>query len=233
MCSFNFLQRCSVSAESVKTKSGLQKDPRDTERRRIRHKDGRLLRAGMGLTTGLGWSDRSVPLMYHTLSMLNVILARTKTHLLLLLVVLFAPLWSERDLPPPLSFLPRSPPARTRKFSLQNFHSAVSLHQCRHLSHRLLVKYLRQTYGPKLEHILYDLRPLHSLVWGASWRDRNSRWTRLLPEIDRIHSHRTVRLPSYEAEPSHYHPSLRKVVIQGRGQTQQRLGRTWIRCAQR
>lgn len=46
------------------TKSGLQKDPRDTERRRVRHRDGRLLRAGMGLTTGLGWSDRWVPLIY-------------------------------------------------------------------------------------------------------------------------------------------------------------------------
>lgn len=42
---------------SVKTKSGLQKDPRHTERRRVRHRDGQLLRAGMGLTTGLGWSD--------------------------------------------------------------------------------------------------------------------------------------------------------------------------------
>lgn len=41
------------------TKSGLlYKDPRDTVRRRIRHRDGHLLRAGMGLTTGLGWSDR-------------------------------------------------------------------------------------------------------------------------------------------------------------------------------
>lgn len=40
------------------TKSGLlYKDPRDTVRRRRRHRDGQLLRAGMGLTTGLGWSD--------------------------------------------------------------------------------------------------------------------------------------------------------------------------------
>ncbi|CAL1715931.1 unnamed protein product [Somion occarium] len=45
------------AAGSVMTKSGLQKDPRDTERRRVRHRDGQLLRAGMGLTTGLGWSD--------------------------------------------------------------------------------------------------------------------------------------------------------------------------------
>ncbi|KIP10438.1 hypothetical protein PHLGIDRAFT_33836, partial [Phlebiopsis gigantea 11061_1 CR5-6] len=42
---------------SVATKSGLQRDPRDTVRRRLRHRDGRLLKAGMGLTTGLGWSD--------------------------------------------------------------------------------------------------------------------------------------------------------------------------------
>ncbi|KAI0090201.1 hypothetical protein BDY19DRAFT_758309 [Irpex rosettiformis] len=39
------------------TMSGLQRDPRDTVRRRVRHRDQRLLRAGMGLTTGLGWSD--------------------------------------------------------------------------------------------------------------------------------------------------------------------------------
>ena len=39
------------------TKSGLFKDERDTERRRTRHRDGRLLRGGLGLTTGLGWSD--------------------------------------------------------------------------------------------------------------------------------------------------------------------------------
>ncbi|OBZ72960.1 hypothetical protein A0H81_07223 [Grifola frondosa] len=42
---------------SVMTKTGLMKDPRDTARRRVRHRDGQLLRAGMGLTTGLGWSD--------------------------------------------------------------------------------------------------------------------------------------------------------------------------------
>jgi hypothetical protein len=40
------------------TKSGLFKDQRDTPQRRVRHRDGRQLRAGMGLTTGLGWSDR-------------------------------------------------------------------------------------------------------------------------------------------------------------------------------
>ncbi|KAI0938005.1 hypothetical protein AcV7_003319 [Taiwanofungus camphoratus] len=46
------------TAGSVMTKSGLlYKDPRDTVRRRHRHRDGQLLRAGMGLTTGLGWSD--------------------------------------------------------------------------------------------------------------------------------------------------------------------------------
>lgn len=36
------------------------KDERDTVQRRVRHRDGRQLRAGMGLTTGLGWSDRLV-----------------------------------------------------------------------------------------------------------------------------------------------------------------------------
>ena len=35
-----------------------KRDARDTEERRIRHKDGKLLRDGIGLTTGLGWSDR-------------------------------------------------------------------------------------------------------------------------------------------------------------------------------
>ncbi|THV00443.1 hypothetical protein K435DRAFT_456508 [Dendrothele bispora CBS 962.96] len=39
------------------TKSGIFKDARDTPSRRLRHKDGRLLRGGLGLTTGLGWSD--------------------------------------------------------------------------------------------------------------------------------------------------------------------------------
>ncbi|KAI0364879.1 hypothetical protein BV20DRAFT_813615 [Pilatotrama ljubarskyi] len=44
-------------ATSTMTKSGVYRDPRDTQRRRQRHKDQSLLRAGMGLTTGLGWSD--------------------------------------------------------------------------------------------------------------------------------------------------------------------------------
>lgn len=39
------------------TKSSILKDNRDTPRRRVRHRDGRLLRGGIGLTTGLGWSD--------------------------------------------------------------------------------------------------------------------------------------------------------------------------------
>ncbi|KAH8102321.1 hypothetical protein BXZ70DRAFT_68515 [Cristinia sonorae] len=42
---------------SVMTKTGLFKDSRDTQRRRTRHRDGKLLRGGIGLTTGLGWSD--------------------------------------------------------------------------------------------------------------------------------------------------------------------------------
>lgn len=52
------LTSSSATMGSAMTKSGYWKDPRDTERRRLRHKDGQLLRAGMGLTTGLGWSDR-------------------------------------------------------------------------------------------------------------------------------------------------------------------------------
>ena len=39
------------------TKSGIFKDQRDTVKRRVRHRDGALLRGGIGLTTGLGWSD--------------------------------------------------------------------------------------------------------------------------------------------------------------------------------
>ena len=46
------------SLGSVMTKSGLIKDERDTVTRRVRHRDGKLLRGGIGLTTGLGWSDR-------------------------------------------------------------------------------------------------------------------------------------------------------------------------------
>ncbi|RPD55273.1 hypothetical protein L226DRAFT_258595 [Lentinus tigrinus ALCF2SS1-7] len=42
---------------SVMTKNGLFKDERDTVQRRVRHRDGKLLRGGIGLTTGLGWSD--------------------------------------------------------------------------------------------------------------------------------------------------------------------------------
>ena len=41
-------------------KTGIIKDERDTPMRRVRHRDGRLLRGGIGLTTGLGWSDRWV-----------------------------------------------------------------------------------------------------------------------------------------------------------------------------
>ncbi|OSC99636.1 hypothetical protein PYCCODRAFT_1446724 [Trametes coccinea BRFM310] len=45
------------TAASIMTKSGLFKDERDTVKRRVRHRDGRLLAGGIGLTTGLGWSD--------------------------------------------------------------------------------------------------------------------------------------------------------------------------------
>ncbi|KAJ7115859.1 hypothetical protein C8R44DRAFT_983809 [Mycena epipterygia] len=33
------------------------RDTRDTPKRRVRHRDGKTLRGGIGLTTGLGWSD--------------------------------------------------------------------------------------------------------------------------------------------------------------------------------
>ncbi|KAJ6591677.1 hypothetical protein DFH09DRAFT_181513 [Mycena vulgaris] len=35
----------------------LPRDTRDTPKRRVRHRDGKTLRGGIGLTTGLGWSD--------------------------------------------------------------------------------------------------------------------------------------------------------------------------------
>ncbi|KAG5350930.1 hypothetical protein C0989_008616 [Termitomyces sp. Mn162] len=48
-----------VSIASTTTSKGAHplKDTRDTVKRRVRHRDGRLLRGGIGLTTGLGWSD--------------------------------------------------------------------------------------------------------------------------------------------------------------------------------
>ncbi|KAH8833771.1 hypothetical protein DL96DRAFT_1578351 [Flagelloscypha sp. PMI_526] len=46
-----------ASNSSVVTKSGIIKDARDTAERRTRHRDGSQLRGGLGLTTGLGWSD--------------------------------------------------------------------------------------------------------------------------------------------------------------------------------
>ncbi|KAF7370696.1 Ribosomal protein 60S [Mycena sanguinolenta] len=39
------------------TSDPLPRDTRDTPKRRVRHRDGKLLRGGIGLTTGLGWSD--------------------------------------------------------------------------------------------------------------------------------------------------------------------------------
>ena len=59
------------------TKSGLFKDARDTQRRRTRHRDGRLLRGGIGLTTGLGWSDRYV---YFPFSPLRHFVNLSRTH---------------------------------------------------------------------------------------------------------------------------------------------------------
>jgi hypothetical protein len=50
-----FSNSTSTSTASVApTKRGLQKD---TARRHVRHHDGALLRGGLALTTGLGWSD--------------------------------------------------------------------------------------------------------------------------------------------------------------------------------
>ncbi|RDB30208.1 hypothetical protein Hypma_010449 [Hypsizygus marmoreus] len=46
-----------VSLASTKTNTSLLKDSRDTVTRRVRHRDGKLLKGGIGLTTGLGWSD--------------------------------------------------------------------------------------------------------------------------------------------------------------------------------
>ncbi|GJJ14550.1 hypothetical protein Clacol_008815 [Clathrus columnatus] len=45
------------SMTTTTTSSKHPRDARDTVKRRMRHKDGRLLRGGIGLTTGLGWSD--------------------------------------------------------------------------------------------------------------------------------------------------------------------------------
>ncbi|KAF8875436.1 hypothetical protein BD779DRAFT_212315 [Infundibulicybe gibba] len=47
----------SIISIASTTKSGVLKDERDTPNRRHRHRDGKLLRGGIGLTTGLGWSD--------------------------------------------------------------------------------------------------------------------------------------------------------------------------------
>ncbi|KAF8128886.1 hypothetical protein EV363DRAFT_1400146 [Boletus edulis] len=42
---------------TTSTCSKHPKDVRDTPQRRVRHRDGRTLMGGIGLTTGLGWSD--------------------------------------------------------------------------------------------------------------------------------------------------------------------------------
>lgn len=64
---------------SVMTKSGLFKDERDTVKRRVRHRDGRLLAGGIGLTTGLGWSDRWVLLNFALCASLMSYAVRMKT----------------------------------------------------------------------------------------------------------------------------------------------------------
>jgi hypothetical protein len=47
------------SRDSLSSKHGLKVpyDKRNTDKRKRRHRDGKLLREGVGLTTGLGWSD--------------------------------------------------------------------------------------------------------------------------------------------------------------------------------
>ncbi|KAH0831083.1 hypothetical protein J3R83DRAFT_13629 [Lanmaoa asiatica] len=45
---------------TTSTCSKHPKDARDTPQRRVRHRDGKMLKGGIGLTTGLGWSDRSI-----------------------------------------------------------------------------------------------------------------------------------------------------------------------------
>ncbi|KAG6816615.1 hypothetical protein H0H87_004621 [Tephrocybe sp. NHM501043] len=50
-----------ASAPAATSAKRHPKDTRDTLKRRVRHRDGKLLKGGIGLTTGLGWSDRSAP----------------------------------------------------------------------------------------------------------------------------------------------------------------------------
>lgn len=66
LSSSSYLSNASnISLKSIaSTSSKHPKDARDTPQRRVRHRDGRLLKGGIGLTTGLGWSDRSVPLLF-------------------------------------------------------------------------------------------------------------------------------------------------------------------------
>ncbi|KAJ7252699.1 hypothetical protein B0H12DRAFT_607886 [Mycena haematopus] len=47
----------SPSSSLFPTTDPHPRDTRDTPKRRVRHRDGKLLRGGIGLTTGLGWSD--------------------------------------------------------------------------------------------------------------------------------------------------------------------------------
>jgi len=54
---------------SLMTKSGIIKDERDTPHRQVRHRDGKLLRGGIGLMTGLGWNDRWVLLVFYELEL--------------------------------------------------------------------------------------------------------------------------------------------------------------------
>ena len=60
LCDTYYFLRLTNTWGRLGSKSGVVKDERDTATRRVRHRDGKLLRGGLGLTTGLGWSDRSV-----------------------------------------------------------------------------------------------------------------------------------------------------------------------------
>ncbi|KAJ7449609.1 hypothetical protein FB451DRAFT_1530923 [Mycena latifolia] len=47
----------SPASAAFPSTDSLLRDTRDTPKRRVRHRDGKTLRGGIGLTTGLGWSD--------------------------------------------------------------------------------------------------------------------------------------------------------------------------------
>ncbi|KAH9968033.1 hypothetical protein BC827DRAFT_466082 [Russula dissimulans] len=88
----------SVVSNSM-TKSGVFKDERDTIRRRVRHRDGRLLRGGIGLTTGLGWSDRYADAIFvvrHPLTVFFHCLCPARMKMRRLLLLSGFPTWPSR-----------------------------------------------------------------------------------------------------------------------------------------